>query len=127
MHPSRLAMPKPIAKSPPQTLAAVRKRLLELRNPKDAEFLQRFFKTTPGQYGAGDKFLGIRVPVTRELAREFQDLPLEDIALLLKDKWHEARLLAVILLGNRYTKGSAAERKKIFDLYVANAERVNNW
>ena len=124
---SRNDMPKSIAKPPPQTLAAARKRLLGLRNPKDAEFLQRFFKTTPGQYGAGDQFLGIRVPATREVAREFHDLPIDDIASLLKEKWHEARLLAVILLSNRYAKGSPAERKKIFDLYVANAARVNNW
>ena len=112
---------------PRQTLAAVRKRLLELHNPKDAEFLQRFFRTAPGEYGAGDKFLGIRVPATRALAREFHDLTIDDSALLLQHEWHEARLLAVILLSNRYAKGSPADRKQIFDLYVSNASRVNNW
>jgi 3-methyladenine DNA glycosylase AlkD len=109
------------------SLAAARKRLREHANPKDAAFLQRFFKTGPGQYGAGDKFLGIRVPATREIAREFHDLKLGDIEALLHDEWHEARLLAVILLGNRYAKADAAEREKIFDLYLANATRVNNW
>jgi 3-methyladenine DNA glycosylase AlkD len=109
------------------TLAAARKCLRELGNPEDAKFLQRFFKTAPGQYGAGDKFLGIRVPATRALARELHDLSLDDIAALLTDEWHEARLLAVILLSNRYAKGSASERDEIFALYVANAKRVNNW
>jgi 3-methyladenine DNA glycosylase AlkD len=109
------------------TFAAARRRLLELRNPTDAEFLQRFFRTAPGQYGAGDKFLGIRVPATRAVAREFHDLPIDDIGRLLKDEWHEARLLAVILLSNRYARGSPAEREKIFDLYLTNATRVNNW
>ena len=59
------------------TLARVRKRLRALGSPKDGKFLQRFFKSGPGQYGGGDKFLGIRVPATRGLAREFHDLPLD--------------------------------------------------
>src|ERR1051325_1945558 len=92
------------------TLAVVRRRLRELGNPRDAEFLQRFFKTGPGEYGEGDRFLGIRVPVTRKLAREVRDLPLDDVVALLRDPWHEARLLAVILLANGYTKGSPEER-----------------
>ena len=109
------------------TLPRARKRLRELGTPKDAEFLQRFFKSAPGQYGAGDKFLGIRMPTMRGLAREFHDLPLDEIVALLHDEWHEARQLAVILLSNRYAKASEAQRQKIFNLYVANATRVNNW
>jgi 3-methyladenine DNA glycosylase AlkD len=109
------------------TFARVRKHLRELGTPKDAKFLQRFFKSGPGQYGAGDKFLGIRVPAIRGLAREFSGLPLDDVVALLHDEWHEARLLAVILLGNRYGKGSVAERQRIFTLYLSNATRVNNW
>jgi 3-methyladenine DNA glycosylase AlkD len=120
-------MPTATAKPPRPSLATARKRLRELRNPKDAEFLQRFFRTGPGEYGAGDKFLGIRVPATRQIAREFHDLPIDEIAALLREKWHEARLLAVILLSNRYAKSSPAEREKIFNLYVSNARRVNNW
>jgi 3-methyladenine DNA glycosylase AlkD len=120
-------MAKTSAKTTRPTLAAARKRLRDAGNPKDAEFLQRFFKTAPGQYGAGDKFLGIRVPATRAIARDFHDLAIDDIAELLTDDWHEARSLAVILLSNRYAKGSPAEREEIFDLYVANAARVNNW
>src|SRR4029078_7428446 len=96
-------------------LSNVRRRLQEEGDPDDAEFLQRFFKTAPGQYGAGDKFLGIRVPATRDVAREFHPLPLEDIAALPRDEWHEARLLAVILRGNRYAKGTAEEQRQIFD------------
>jgi 3-methyladenine DNA glycosylase AlkD len=112
---------------PRPTLAAVRKRLRSLGDAKDAEFLQRFFRTAPGEYGAGDKFIGIRVPVTRQLAREFRDLSLEDTAALLHDEWHEARLLAVILLADAYARGTSAQRDAIFGLYVKNAARVNNW
>lgn len=109
------------------TLADARKRLRDLANPHDAAFLQRFFRTAPGEYGEGDKFLGIRVPTTRQVAREFRDLPLDDIIALLHDEYHEARLLAVILLGARYKRGTPAEQQIIFDLYVKNAARVNNW
>lgn len=111
----------------PPTLAAARKRLRELGDPADAEFLQRFFKTGPGEYSEGDRFLGIRVPVTRQLAREFRDLPLDDVVGLLHEPWHEARLLAVILMANAYASGNPTQREEIFRLYLDNADRVNNW
>lgn len=109
------------------TLAAVRKRLRELGDPDDAAFLQRFFRTGPGEYGAGDKFHGIRVPVTRQVAREFRNLSLDDTIALLHDPYHEARLLAVILLGDAYKRGTSETRDTIFRLYVDNAAHVNNW
>jgi 3-methyladenine DNA glycosylase AlkD len=109
------------------TLAAVRKRLRELGDPDDAAFLQRFFRTGPGEYGAGDKFHGIRVPVTRKVAREFRKLSLDDTIALLHDPYHEARLLSVILLGDAYKRGSPDERNAIFRAYVENAAYVNNW
>jgi len=109
------------------TLSNVRRRLQEEGDPDDALFLQRFFKTAPGQYGAGDHFLGIRVPATRKLSREFADLPIADVETLLHDKWHEARLLALVIFVNRYERGDAAERTLIFRTYLANTDRVNNW
>jgi len=111
----------------PSTLAAVRKGLRDAANPKDALFLQRFFRTGPGEYGEGDHFLGIRVPATRSLAREFKDLPLPEIEKLLHDKWHEARLLALVLLIGHYESGNDAEREDIYRRYLANTDRVNNW
>lgn len=109
------------------TLAAVRRRLREAGDRDDAVFLQRFFKTGPGQYGEGDHFLGVRLPMTRTLAREAADLPIADVEKLLHDKWHEARVLALILLVNRYKRGDEAEREKIFRVYLANTDRINNW
>jgi 3-methyladenine DNA glycosylase AlkD len=111
----------------PMTLSAVRRRLQEAGNPEDAVFLQRFFKTGAGQYGEGDHFLGIRVPMTRTLAREFADLPISDIEKLLHDKWHEARLLALVLLVNRYERSDAAGKETLFRCYLANTDRINNW
>ena len=109
------------------TLSAVRRRLQEEGDPKDALFLQRFFKTGPGQYDSGDHFLGIRVPATRTLSREFADLSIADAEKLLHDKWHEARLLALVILVNRYERADSAERGEIFRAYLANTDRVNNW
>jgi 3-methyladenine DNA glycosylase AlkD len=116
---------RPPARTP--TLTAVRRRLRELGDADDAAFLQRFFRTAPGEYGAGDRFLGIRVPVTRRLAREFRDLPLKDVEALLYEPWHEARLLAVILLADRYQTADDKQRDAIYRLYLRNADRVNNW
>jgi 3-methyladenine DNA glycosylase AlkD len=111
----------------PPSLTAVRNALRDAGSPKDAVFLQRFFKTGPGQYGEGDQFLGIRVPATRTLARRFADLPLPDVEKLLHDKFHEARLLALVLLVGRYERGDDAERQRVYRLYLANTDRINNW
>jgi hypothetical protein len=102
----------------------VRKRLREVATPEDAQFLQRFFKSGPGQYGAGDKFLGIRMSATRGLAREFHDLPLDDVVELLHNQWHEARQLAVVLLSNRYADAPEAERRKEGEPTWASSARV---
>ena len=109
------------------TLSDVRRRLRKEGDPDDAVFLQRFFKTAPGQYGAGDHFLGIRVPATRRLSREFADLSIGDLETLLHDKWHEARLLALVILVNQYERGDSAERTRIYRTYLANTDRINNW
>ena len=109
------------------TAASARKRIRELGDPNDALFLQGYFKTGPGEYGEGDQFLGIRVPVVRRLAKELRDLPLDQIEALLHDRWHEARLLALVLLGDAYERASTAEREAIFDLYLRNTKWINNW
>jgi 3-methyladenine DNA glycosylase AlkD len=110
-----------------QTAAAARRRLRELADSKDAEFLQGFFKTARGQYGAGDRFLGVRVPPIRRLATQLRELPLDEIEALLNERWHEARLLALILLGDAYKRGTPSERAAIFDLYLRSTDRINNW
>lgn len=109
------------------TAGSIRKRLREHSDSDDARFLQRFFKTGRGEYGEGDRFLGIRVPIVRRLAMELRELPLDQIEALLHDRWHEARLLALILLGDAYERGSPSERAAIFDLYLSNTDHINNW
>jgi len=87
----------------------------------------RFFKTAPGEYGGGDRFLGIRVPNLRRVAREFRSLSLKDVEELLASKWHEERLLALVILVNQYARASDAEREAIYRLYLASTQHINNW
>ena len=107
----------------------VKKALQRYASDADALFLQRFFKTGEGQYGAGDVFIGVRVPVTRKVCQDFKDLPLSEVKVLLGSPVHEHRLAAVILLGNRFVRAREVEQKQIFDAYLAAVDEghVNNW
>ena len=109
------------------SLKEVKSHMQELRNPKIAEHSLRFFKTGPGEYGEGDMFLGIRVPVTRKVARKFRELPFEQTLELLKSKYHEERLLALFMLVAIFKKGDEAEQKKIYEAYLNHTDFINNW
>ena len=109
------------------TLREVQQRLREIGDPETAQFLQRFFKTGPGQYGEGDQFLGIRVPVLRKLTKELGSLPLPETAELLQSPWHEERLLALLILVRAYARGDEAQRELVYRLYLDHARFVNNW
>ena len=78
--------------------AVILRELKLLRDPERAHHLQRFFKTGPGEYGEGDRFMGLRVPQVRALARRNRGVPLTTMIRLLHSPWHEARLLALILM-----------------------------
>ena len=108
-------------------LKAVHEDLESLSDPDDVKNLQRFFKTGPGEYGEGDQFRGIRVPVTRKLAQKFKDLSITDIEELLQSKFHEDRLLALFLLIQHFQKGDPNSQKLIYDLYLKNIRFINNW
>ena len=109
------------------TLRAVRRDLRAAADADDAVHLQRFFKTGPGEYAEGDRFLGLRVPKTRLLARAHRSLPIDDVLTLLTSKWHEERLFALILLVHRYSRGRTAEKQHIYEAYLANTKHINNW
>jgi 3-methyladenine DNA glycosylase AlkD len=109
------------------TAKELQSRLRSLGNPQDAAFLAGFFKTGPGQYGEGDVFIGIRVPVTRKVAREFAALPLPEVECLLHSPIHEERLAALLILVVQAAKADGKTRKAIYDLYLANTKFVNNW
>ena len=96
-------------------------------DPKRAVGLQRFFRTGPGEYGEGDKFLGLYVPQVRQIAAEYKDLSLPEIEKLLASPWHEARVVALVLLTNGYGRGDAKTKDRIYRFYMRRANRVNNW
>jgi len=109
------------------TVAAARAALRAAADPEKARVLQGFFKTGPGQYGEGDRFLGINVPALRKFAREFQSLSLADVTGLLQGSWHEERVLALFILVRQYERGDEKTRDAIYRLYLASTERINNW
>lgn len=113
-----------------QTAAEARQALEELENHYQAHNLGWFFKTGPGEYGEGDKFLGLKVPQTREVSKAFQSLRFTEIELLVQDEYHEVRQLGLFILVLQFKKANNLDdRKAIFDFYlkVAKQGRVNNW
>jgi 3-methyladenine DNA glycosylase AlkD len=118
-------MPEDVSKS--ISIAAIHRRMKTLGRSSHTAVLRRFFKTGAGHYGAGDRFLGIRVPMLRKLAREYQALSFRNVAALLKSPWHEERLLALFILVQQYARGDAARRDAIYRLYMSSTFRINNW
>ena len=95
----------------------------------DAVFLQRFFKIAKGEYGEGDQFIGVRVPVTRQICREFASLPIDEIARLLESPIHEHRLAATIIMSGQYRRANATGRQWLYELYLKalSKNQINNW
>lgn len=107
--------------------AAVKRRLAGLANPEKAAVLQRFFKTGPGEYGEGDRFLGITVPQQRKVAHDFAGLPLTKVQGLLDSPVHEVRLTALLIWIRQFERGDEALRRAIYEAYLASTSRINNW
>jgi len=104
------------------------KKMKALANPRKAKILSSFFKTDPGQYGEGDKFLGVMVPQTRYIARQYLELPLPELQKLIRSPWHEERLLGLIILVLRSKRCKAErERKTYFNFYIRQMRWINNW
>lgn len=108
-------------------LAKYQQTLAKHANQAQAKVLQRFFKTDPGQYGAGDIFLGIKVPIQREIAKHYSKLTLAELQQLLGSKIHEHRLGALFILIAQYQKGDNKIKSRIFKFYLKNSKQINNW
>jgi 3-methyladenine DNA glycosylase AlkD len=98
-----------------------------LAHPGKAATAAAYFKTGPGEYGEGDRFYGIRVPQVREVARQFNTLPLPACVALLQSPYNEARLMALAILVRRFEKGDVATQEAVYQTYMAQRHRVNNW
>lgn len=101
--------------------------LQKYANPEKAEHSARFFKNNPGEYGEGDKFLGITVPDQRKVAKKFKDMPLSEVEKLLQSKFHEYRLTAVMLLVYRIERKDQDVVDEVAEFYLKNIEYINNW
>jgi 3-methyladenine DNA glycosylase AlkD len=106
----------------------ISKELNFLKNPAKVKILQRFFKTGPGEYGAGDKFLGIVVPAQRQVAKKYyQTATLVDVKKLLASPWHEYRLVGLLILTYKFPHSNDRVKKQIYNFYLQNISRINNW
>lgn len=106
-------------------MTTLQRKLRAVIRPGYSKSLAWFFKTGPGQYGEGDQFLGIRVPDIRAVAK--LDDGRADISRLLESKWHEERLLALLVMVRRFERGNDAAKKQIFEFYLSNTRWINNW
>ena len=115
------------------SLNSLLKELKEKSNKDKSKDLSRFFKTGPGQYGEGDMFLGITVPISRKIAIKYINLSLRDISKLLENKYHEVRLVALLILVQKYKIlkkqkiDNDKSNKEIVDFYLKNIKYINNW
>lgn len=108
-------------------LKTLQQKIRSEANPAYAEHALRFFKTGPGQYGEGDRFLGIRVPVLRKISRQFKRISLTDTTALLKSEYHEERLVALLILVSKYAAGDQITQSRIVKIYLSHTQYINNW
>lgn len=112
------------------TANEARRALEDCENPNQARNLEWFFKTGPGEYGEGDKFLGLTVPQTREISKRFHDLAHDQIQILVEDEYHEARQLGLFILVLQFKKSKdSTTQADIFNFYlrIAKQGHINNW
>lgn len=104
--------------------------MLALRNDEEARGLMRFFKTGPGEYGEGDQFLGIRVPVTRGLVKQlWRETTMQDLEECIQSPWHEVRLAALLTLVQifKHNRKNEAVQQRCIGFYLAHTGHINNW
>lgn len=111
----------------PPSLLALRRRLRAGASAERARFVAGYFKTGPGEYGEGDRFLGATMPAVRALAKAGAHLPLGDVSVLLQSPWHEERSLGVLILVRQFARADAAGRRRILRFYLRWRRRINNW
>ena len=109
------------------TIALIHRKLRQMASPERAQICRSFFKTGPGEYGAGDQFIGLTVPQVRQLALQFRHLSLRETKQLLRSPLHEERLLALLILVGAYGAGDSAVQERIYKTYLRSTRSINNW
>lgn len=108
-------------------LKELRKRIKVESNEQQAKSLQWFFKTGAGDYGEGDVFVGIKMPVQRIIAKQFIDIKYGEIKELVTSKIHEERMIGFLILMGKFEKGNAIEKENVYKFYIRNRKGINNW
>lgn len=120
-----------------KTASQVIDHMMTLANESQAQHLMRFFKTAPGSYGYGDSFLGIKVPVTRNVVAQCKEMPLDEVDQLLHSQWHEVRLCGLLVLVDKFealcsrrllnNNDIISQRDSILNFYLNHSHCANNW
>lgn len=108
-------------------LESLKKDLRKFERPEKAKILTRFFKTGKDEYAEGDKFLGLKTDETRSIAARYKDIGYKDIKILLASEIHEERMVAVMILVNRFKKGKLDIKKEVYEFFINNLSGINNW
>lgn len=110
-----------------QLTKTITNELQALSDAEKREIFPKFFKAGKGEYGEGDHFLGVTVPNIRAIAKLHKNISIEEIRDLIQSEWHEVRLCALIIMVEKSKKKDEALRKELFNLYLSQTERINNW
>ena len=110
-----------------QLTKTITNELQALSDAEKREIFPKFFKAGKGEYGEGDRFLGVTVPNIRVIAKLHKDISIEEIRDLIQSEWHEVRLCALIIMVEKSKKKDEALRKELFNLYLSQTKRINNW
>lgn len=110
-----------------QLTKTITNELQALSDAEKREIFPKFFKAGKGEYGEGDRFLGVTAPNIRAIAKLHKNISIEEIRDLIQSEWHEVRLCALIIMVEKSKKKDEALRKELFNLYLSQTERINNW
>ena len=112
---------------PPIKISELKATIRKNANQQHAKNMQWFFKTGKGEYGEGDKFLGLKVPLQRKIAKEFSNIELSALKQLLHSKIHEDRLISLLILVDKYQNADEKEKEHVYKFYLQNRKHINNW
>ena len=110
-----------------QITKTITSELQALSNAEKREIFPKFFKAGKGEYGEGDRFLGVTVPNIRAIAKQYKNISLNEIRELMQSEWHEVRLCALLIMVEKNKKKDETLRQQLFDLYLSQTDRINNW
>ncbi len=109
------------------SLIKLKKDMENFSDPKRKKANEWFFKTGKGEYGEGDKFVGISMPHARTIAKKYLDLSIKEVEQLLHSKIHEQRMIALLIWTYQFEKADDKTKEKIYNVYLRNKKWINNW